>query len=117
MNSAAPCLMRIENNIKISACESVLNRVERNGSPTVSRRSRRYIRSPQRQLWVAMRDCYLSSRSERHNGLQISLLVGGCTINQKGSAPMSRTFTNLLTHLVFSTKGREPLIRTDMKDE
>lgn len=30
---------------------------------------------------------------------------------------MSRTFTNLLTHLVFSTKDREPLIRADMKDE
>ena len=30
---------------------------------------------------------------------------------------MSRTFTNLLTHLIFSTKDREPLIRTDMRDE
>ncbi len=30
---------------------------------------------------------------------------------------MSRTFTNLLTHLIFSTKDREPLIRTDMKEE
>ena len=30
---------------------------------------------------------------------------------------MSRTFTNLLTHLVFSTKDREPLIRADMRGE
>src|ERR1044072_1607322 len=30
---------------------------------------------------------------------------------------MSRTFTNLLTHLIFSTKDREPLIRKDMRDE
>ena len=30
---------------------------------------------------------------------------------------MSRTFTNLLTHLVFSTKEREPLIRRDMRNE
>lgn len=30
---------------------------------------------------------------------------------------MSRTFTNLLTHLIFGTKDREPLIRTNMKDE
>ena len=30
---------------------------------------------------------------------------------------MSRTFTNLLTHLIFSTKDREPMIRADMKDE
>jgi putative transposase len=30
---------------------------------------------------------------------------------------MSRTFTNLLTHFVFGTKDREPLIRTDMRDE
>jgi REP element-mobilizing transposase RayT len=30
---------------------------------------------------------------------------------------MSRTYTNLLTHVVFSTKDREPLIRADMKDE
>ena len=30
---------------------------------------------------------------------------------------MSRTFTNLLTHLIFSTKDREPLIRTDIREE
>ena len=30
---------------------------------------------------------------------------------------MSRTFTNLLTHLVFSTKNREPLIVPDLKAE
>ena len=30
---------------------------------------------------------------------------------------MSRTFTNLLTHLVFSTKDREPWIRSEMKIE
>jgi len=30
---------------------------------------------------------------------------------------MSRTFTNLLTHLVFSTKDREPLIVPDLKPE
>lgn len=30
---------------------------------------------------------------------------------------MSRTFTNLLTHLVSSTKDREPLIRTNMRNE
>jgi hypothetical protein len=30
---------------------------------------------------------------------------------------MSRTFTNLLTHLIFSTKDREPLIVPDFKDE
>jgi putative transposase len=30
---------------------------------------------------------------------------------------MSRTFTNLLTHLVFSTRGREPLIIPELKAE
>jgi REP element-mobilizing transposase RayT len=30
---------------------------------------------------------------------------------------MTRTYTNLLTHLIFSTKEREPLIRSDMKAE
>jgi putative transposase len=30
---------------------------------------------------------------------------------------MSRTFTSLLTHLVFSTKDREPLIVSEMKQE
>lgn len=30
---------------------------------------------------------------------------------------MSRTFTNLLTHLVFSTKNRQPLVVPDFKDE
>ena len=30
---------------------------------------------------------------------------------------MSRTFTNLLTHLVFSTKEREPLIAPELKSE
>jgi len=30
---------------------------------------------------------------------------------------MSRTYTNLLTHVVFSTKDREPLIRAEMKNE
>lgn len=30
---------------------------------------------------------------------------------------MSRTFTNLLTHLVFSTKNREPLVVPDFKSE
>ena len=30
---------------------------------------------------------------------------------------MSRTFTNLLTHLVFSTKDREPLIVPEIKSE
>jgi len=30
---------------------------------------------------------------------------------------MSRTFTNLLTHLVFSTKNREPIIAPDLKPE
>lgn len=30
---------------------------------------------------------------------------------------MSRTFTNLLTHLVFSTKDREPLIVSELKPE
>lgn len=30
---------------------------------------------------------------------------------------MSRTFTNLLTHLVFSTKAREPLIVPELKPE
>jgi hypothetical protein len=30
---------------------------------------------------------------------------------------MSRTFTNLLTHLIFSTKDREPLIVTEVKFE
>ncbi len=30
---------------------------------------------------------------------------------------MSRTFTNLLTHLVFSTKDREPLIVHELKPE
>jgi len=30
---------------------------------------------------------------------------------------MSRTFTNLLTHLVFSTKDREPLIVPEIKAE
>ena len=30
---------------------------------------------------------------------------------------MSRTYTNLLTHLVFSTRNREPFIVTDLKSE
>ena len=30
---------------------------------------------------------------------------------------MSRTFTNLLTHIVFSTKNREPMIVPDLKPE
>ncbi|HVS80219.1 MAG TPA: hypothetical protein VHE60_00625 [Pyrinomonadaceae bacterium] len=30
---------------------------------------------------------------------------------------MGRTFTNLLTHLVFSTKDREPLIVPELKPE
>ncbi len=30
---------------------------------------------------------------------------------------MSRTFTSLLTHVVFSTKDREPLINADLKPE
>jgi putative transposase len=30
---------------------------------------------------------------------------------------MSRTFTNLLTHIVFSTKDREPLIVSEVKPE
>ena len=30
---------------------------------------------------------------------------------------MSRTFTNLLTHLIFSTKDREPLIFPELKPE
>src|SRR6267154_3089308 len=30
---------------------------------------------------------------------------------------MSRTFTNLLTHLIFSTKNREPLIVPEIKSE
>ena len=30
---------------------------------------------------------------------------------------MSRTFTNLLTHLIFSTKDREPLIVPEIKSE
>src|SRR5215471_9522339 len=30
---------------------------------------------------------------------------------------MSRTFTNLLTHVVFSTKNREPMIRTEVRSE
>ena len=30
---------------------------------------------------------------------------------------MSRTFTNLLTHLVFSTKAREPMIGPELKPE
>jgi putative transposase len=30
---------------------------------------------------------------------------------------MSRTFTNLLTHVIFSTKHREPLIRAEIKSE
>jgi putative transposase len=30
---------------------------------------------------------------------------------------MSRTFTNLLTHFIFSTKEREPLIVPDLKSE
>ena len=30
---------------------------------------------------------------------------------------MSRTFTNLLTHVVFSTKGREPMIVPELKEE
>jgi putative transposase len=42
--------------------------------------------------------------------------------NPHGSEPwrgdiMSRTFTNLLTHLVFSTKNREPLVVPDLKSE
>ncbi len=30
---------------------------------------------------------------------------------------MSRTFTNLLTHVIFSTKDREPMIRTEIRSE
>jgi hypothetical protein len=30
---------------------------------------------------------------------------------------MSRTFTNLLTHVVFSTKDREPMIVPELKAE
>ncbi len=30
---------------------------------------------------------------------------------------MSRTYTNLLTHLIFSTKNREPAIAADLKGE
>ena len=30
---------------------------------------------------------------------------------------MSRTFTNLLTHVVFSTKDREPMIAPELKEE
>ena len=30
---------------------------------------------------------------------------------------MSRTFTKLLTHVIFSTKDREPLIRVEIKSE
>ena len=30
---------------------------------------------------------------------------------------MSRTFTNLLTHVIFSTKDRAPLIRAEIKSE
>jgi hypothetical protein len=30
---------------------------------------------------------------------------------------MSRTFTNLLTHVIFSTKDREPMIRSDLRSE
>jgi len=30
---------------------------------------------------------------------------------------MAGTFTNLLYHVVFSTKGRRPLIRTDLQEE
>ena len=30
---------------------------------------------------------------------------------------MSRTFTNLLTHLIFSTKDRRPLIRDDVRQQ
>lgn len=30
---------------------------------------------------------------------------------------MSRTFTNLLTHIIFSTKDRAPLIRAEFKSE
>jgi putative transposase len=35
----------------------------------------------------------------------------------EGRHKMSRTFTNLLTHLVFSTKDREPLILPELKSE
>jgi REP element-mobilizing transposase RayT len=30
---------------------------------------------------------------------------------------MSHTFTNLLTHVIFSTKGREPLITASLHDD
>jgi putative transposase len=30
---------------------------------------------------------------------------------------MSRTFTNLLTHVIFSTKDREPTISNDVRPE
>ena len=30
---------------------------------------------------------------------------------------MSRTFTNLLTHVIFSTKDREPMIRSEIRSE
>jgi len=35
----------------------------------------------------------------------------------EGRHKMSRTFTNLLTHVVFSTKDREPMIVPELKEE
>src|SRR5271157_5326872 len=34
-----------------------------------------------------------------------------------GAIEMAHTYTNLLTHALFSTKDRQPLIRTDMKSD
>jgi REP element-mobilizing transposase RayT len=35
----------------------------------------------------------------------------------EGATEMAHTYTNLLTHALFSTKDRQPLIRTDMKSD
>jgi len=34
-----------------------------------------------------------------------------------GVTEMAHTYTNLLTHALFSTKDRQPLIRTEMKSD
>jgi REP element-mobilizing transposase RayT len=34
-----------------------------------------------------------------------------------GATEMAHTYTNLLTHALFSTKDRQPLIRTEMKSD
>lgn len=52
--------------------------------------------SPQRELWV-----------------NVTVRI----IKLRRSDIMSRTFTNLLTHLIFSTKDREPLIRNEIRSE